>query len=471
MTFVRYKKFGGLEYAYEITAYWDPVTKKSRQKSRYLGTVVNKEKKIFEKRWQTKIEKNILDFGDSYLVHEFLGKSGFSDLLGNIFGRSTGIILSLIYYRLCHNAAMMYADKWFEGNYISIKFKGLDISSQRISEYLRELANDIDQRRFFEEYMKRFSNSKRGLIIDGTSLPNQIHNPLTTWGRSGEEIDKQVRFLLAIDRDEHLPLFFRFLPGNIIDVSSLRNTLYELRVYGVKDAFVFIDAGFFSDENIKDMYDNNVDFIIRLPSGRILYKELIKKEGKTLEARANFVRYGKRGLFVKEVEVELLGKRAFAYVVQDPIRRGREMARHILDTVEDNIIEDDEEYGIVNKGIMVVVSSFKIPKEEIVPTYYIRQTAEQFFGFSKDDLAILPLRVHSEEGIKGFLFLQFLTLIAFIQLKNKLGKRYTVDEVLLTLRNLKCKVYEKELMISELTKDQREMSEKLGILVPKTLGI
>ncbi|MCL5413436.1 MAG: hypothetical protein M1569_03470 [Candidatus Marsarchaeota archaeon] len=46
----------------------------------------------------------------------------------------------------------------------------------------------------------------------------------------GEEIDKQVRFLLAVDRDEHLPLFFRLLPGNIIDVSSLQNTLYELKV-------------------------------------------------------------------------------------------------------------------------------------------------------------------------------------------------------------------------------------------------
>ncbi len=471
MSFIRYKQFGRLEYAYEITAYWDPKTNKSRQKSRYLGIVIDKKKRIFEKRWQTRTEKLILDFGDSYVIDQFFEQSGFSDLLDTIFGESRNTVLSLIYYRLCHNAAMMYAERWFDGNYIRKKFTNTDLSSQRVSEYLMSLANEITQRKFFEVYMKKFSHSKRGVIIDATSLPNQIHNPMTAWGRSGEEIDKQVRFLLAVDRDEHLPLFFRILPGNIIDVSSLRNTLYELKNYGVKDAYVFLDAGYFSDENIRDMYENSIDFVVRLPSGRILYKDLIQKEGATLESKKNFVRYGKRGLFVKEVEIKLLGKKAYAYIVQDPLRRGREMARYILDSVEDDAIQEDENYDILNKGIMVVVSSFKISKDEIVPFYYIRQTAEVFFGFSKDDLAILPLRVHSHEGIRGFLFLQFLTLIAFTQLKNKLGKDYTVDEVLLSMRNLKCKVYDNEILISEVTKDQREMAEKLGVIVPKNLGI
>ena len=71
---------------------------------------------------------------------------------------------------------------------------------------------------------------------------------------------------------------------------------------------------------------------------------------------------------------------------------------------------------------MILVSSFQLSKEEVVPAYYIRQTAEMLFGFSKDDLNILPLRRHSEEATRGFIFLQFLSLLAFVQLKNKLGK-------------------------------------------------
>ena len=44
MGFIRYKQFGNKEYAYEITAYWDPKLKKPRQKSKYLGVVIDKEK-------------------------------------------------------------------------------------------------------------------------------------------------------------------------------------------------------------------------------------------------------------------------------------------------------------------------------------------------------------------------------------------------------------------------------------------
>ena len=55
--------------------------------------------------------------------------------------------------------------------------------------------------------------------------------------------------------------------------------------------------------------------------------------------------------------------------------------------------------------------------------------------------------------------------------KNKLGKELTVEEVLLTMRNLKCKVYENELLVMEPTKQQKLFAEKLNIILPKNLGI
>lgn len=92
-------------------------------------------------------------------------------------------------------------------------------------------------------------------------------------------------------------------------------------------------------------------------------------------------------------------------------------------------------------------------------------------NFSKDDIDILPLSVHNEEGLRGFLFLQFLSLIMFVQLKKRIGKKHTVEEVLLTLRNLKCKVFEKELIINEPTRQQKDLAELLGLILPKSLGI
>jgi hypothetical protein len=55
------------------------------------------------------------------------------------------------------------------------------------------------------------------------------------------------------------------------------------------------------------------------------------------------------------------------------------------------------EFKLRKKGMMILVSSFKLGKEEVVPFYYMRQEVERLFGFSKDDLRLIPLRVHKDE--------------------------------------------------------------------------
>ncbi len=471
MTFIRYQRYGNQEYAYEVTSYWDKDKQMSRQKTKYLGIVVDKEKRVFEKRLHNRFKENlILDFGDSFLLGKFI-ENKYGALLSRVFGEMAENLLALLTYRMCYGGAMMYANTWYKGSYARFQYKNADLSSQQISDFLSKIGEEGLYRSFFKEYISRVARSQYSIIIDTTSLPNQIHMPLTAWGLSGEEIDKQIRFLLVVDRGSSLPIYFRILPGNIIDVSSLINTTEELTHYGVKNSFVCTDAGFFSEDNINDMYKNNIDFLMRLPATKALYKEIIQTEVKDLESLSNGVKYGKRGLFIKQKEIELFGRKAYAHIILDPERKGRETKRLILQTVDEKGKNPDLDYDLMRRGVMVLVSSFQISKKDIVPTYYLRQRAETLFGFAKDDINILPLRVHREETLRGFLLLQFLALIIFAELKKAIGEEHTVEEVLLTMRNLKCKVYDKELVISELTKEQKEITKKLGVLVSKTLGI
>ena len=465
MSFIRYKKFGNKEYAYEVTSYWDPEKKKPRQKTKYLGVVVDKEKKIFKKKSRERREKLILDFGDTYFLNQFINRVTFFENL------KKEMFLALIFYRLCYPSAMRYARMWYEGNIVR-KFFDVDISSQRISEFLEEIGDESIQREFFKEYIRQITPSE-GIVIDTTALPNQINIPRSAWGWHNEEIEKQIKLLLVIDRSTSLPLFFRYIAGNIVDVSTLKATVEELKKYGVSRYFVILDAGFFSEENIKELYNEEIQFLIRLPSLRKLYKRLIVEESRELESYRNAVRYGRRVLFVKQREVELFGKRVYAYVVLDPERKGREMRRTLL-KVMDEIEEGEEEemeYILMKKGVMILISSSELDRENVISLYYTRQIAEKLFGFSKDDLNLLPLRVHKEETLRGYLFLQFASLVVYSLLKRELGRDYTVEEVLLTLRNLKCKVYEDEIIVQELTKQQRKIFEKFGIMVPKSVGI
>jgi transposase len=466
MSFIRYKKFGNKEYAYEVTSYWDPEKKKPRQKTKYLGVVVDKENKIFRKKRKERKEKLILDFGDVYFLNQFISRTK----LFEMFEDKKEKLLTLIFYRLCYPSAMRYARIWYEGSLAKVLFDA-DVSSQRISEFLEEIGDEGIQREFFAEYIKKIS-PEEGLIID-TTASNQINIPHNVWGWHNEEIDKQIKLLLVIDRKTSLPLFFRYMPGSIVDVSSLKTTIDELRKHGVTKNFIILDAGFFSEDNIRELYREEIPFLIRLPALRKLYKRLVVEESREIESYRNAVRYGKRVLFIKKREVELFGNKAYAYIVLDPERKGREIRRTLLKVMDEVSKEDEEqmEYILMKKGIMILVSSLDVDREEVVSLYYTRQIAERLFGFSKDDLNILPLRVHKEETLRGYLFLHFASLVVYSLLKRELGKDYTVEEVLLTLRNLKCKVYEDEVVVQELTKQQREIFERFGIMVPKSMGI
>jgi len=52
------KKVGDREYAYEITAYWDKKKQHSKQHSKYLGIVLDKEAGIFQEVKRRKRDLN-----------------------------------------------------------------------------------------------------------------------------------------------------------------------------------------------------------------------------------------------------------------------------------------------------------------------------------------------------------------------------------------------------------------------------
>jgi transposase len=472
MSFIRFKKFGNQEYAYEIETIWDKKNKKPKQKSKYLGIVVDKEKKLFERR-RSRVKKNlILDFGDTYVFNEFLETTKFNSIIDNSFGKYSDTVKTLVLYNLCHPSSMRLVESWYEGNYIQQKYPSVDVSSQRISDLFKLIGDENIQRTFFNNYLNSLKSNDESIILDATSLPNQIHMPLTQWGRVGEDIDKQIRFLLVVDKKREIPLYYRYYSGDIVDVSTLKNTILELKAHGIKNTYTYFDAGYFSEDNIINLYNEKINFLTRLPSSRILYKELVKKYYNKIETKDNIVKFGKRALFVKRVPIKLFENDAYAYLIIDPLRKGRELSKLMSQTVDEkDELNQDLVYLMQTRGLMILVSSDKINTKEVVPGYYVRQTAEKMFGFSKDDLGLLPLRVHNEETLRGFLLLKFLSLIAFVQIKNQVKEKYTIEEIMLIMRNLKCKVFDDIHIIDEVRKKQKEIIEELGVIMPKNLGI
>ena len=467
---VRYKRFGKQDYAYRIWNEKNPETGQWIQRSQYLGVVVDKEKGVYEKRRHRneKQEQYILDYGDSYCLNSIIEQLPIFGVLKSVFGNLFDTLMALVFHRVTGGLAMRYAENWYDGNYVSRLFPNANITSQNISKFLSFLGEESIQRAFFAEYIPLVQKNESGVVIDSTGLPNQINMAVTHWGHHNGGIAFETRLILAIDRESELPLFYRYVAGNIGDVSTLANTIAEMKKSGISTSSALVDAGYFSEPNLKMLFAATIAFLIRMPSNRIIYKNIIARNT-DVENPQYAVKYDQRGLFVKEIEIEIYGYKAFAYLVLNPERRGHEIAKIIAKMEDDGSDIDKTDFS--NCGKMILLSSQKLDAHEVVPLYYTRQIAERMFGIAKEDLNILPLRTHSEPNFKGFMLLVFISLIISCALKSQLGPKIPIEQLVSTLKTLKCKVFHDSIIPCEVTKKQRLILEALNVLVPKVRGV
>ncbi len=469
MAFVRLKKVYNNTYAYKV---WKEKNAEGewKQKSKYLGVVTDLEKKTYEKRRKPagKQEQQILEYGDSYLINEITAQLPIIGMLKTVFGVMFDTLMGLIYHRIIIGGAMCHADSWFDGNYANCLFADANMTSQNISRVLSRLGEEKVQRAFFAAYIPLVCKDKSGVVIDSTGLPNEIDMPVTDWGHHNGGIAFETRLILAVERESERPLYFRYVAGNIGDVSTLANTIEEMKRNGISTASALLDAGYYSETNLRMLFAAEITFLIRMPSNRTVYQNIIK-DNADIESPKYAVQYDKRGLFIKENEIMLYDKKVFAYLVLDPERRGREISKIISDINDNNTDLDKIDFS--NCGKMVLLSSEKVNTNDVVPLYYTRQIAEKMFAIAKDDLNILPLRTHSEPNFKGFMLLIFISLIIACELKAKLGKNISIEKAMAILKTLKCKIYDDSIIPNEVNKKQRLLLESLNIMVPKICGV
>ncbi|MDR1110841.1 MAG: hypothetical protein LBP92_09175, partial [Deltaproteobacteria bacterium] len=181
-------------------------------------------------------EKLILDFGDIYLLDNYLRQEGLTAALDAIGYRDPDTLYAMLgYYILC-TTAMCHAGGWWEGSYARIMYPKANLASQRISDFLADIGEERSLRRFFSEYIpylgKQVSKGTN-ILIDSTGLPNCIRFPLTAVSNHNGEISNEVRLIHVIQQETGLPIYFRYCPGNVIDVSTLIRTILELKEIGV----------------------------------------------------------------------------------------------------------------------------------------------------------------------------------------------------------------------------------------------
>ena len=500
MAYIRYiTKNNGQEYA----SLADTVRNGSKVKQQYLGNlgrVVDKETGVFQSRERglfrytltdgyldlpdtysdklksaQKTERLILDFGDSFFLHQFLEMQVFRDAFYRVLPGQSDTLLSLVFFRiLTDKKANCYADTWWQGNYASILFPKAIIASQRVSEFLVAVGEEKVQREFFHEYFRLLYGSQgtAGVLIDSSGIPNASKMPVTQISNHNGDISLEARLIYVIDRKTGMPIYFRYCAGNIVDVTTLCTTLAELRQYNIAVDYAIVDAGYHDEENVKELYNNHVNFITRLAPNRVLFKEVAKEHLPNLMSSANALRYGNRLLYMKKATVDLYGNPGFAYIGVDVDSRNQQMKRAAFAAMDDKLSLEDADMRMSKLGVFIIISSDDIAVGEILPLYYTRQQIEQVFDLGKNSADILPLRIQNEDTFRGHLMLTFLATVLLQKLqrdilaKSKKKDKINPEGALFGLRNQKCKVYEDEIVPQEAVKSINDVYKLFKIKCP-----
>lgn len=426
-------------------------------------------------------EKLILDFGSSFFLSKYITRIGMDPAVEAMeYGNHDSVRAMLLYYILC-NMANCNAEEWYSGNYARILYPKANLESQRISDLLASIGEERSYRAFFREYSKLLIHRDRkdvcedgeDILIDSTGLPNSIHFPLTAVSSHNGQVSNEVRLIYVVQQGSNLPLYFRYVPGNVIDVSTLTKTIPELKAMGINTKFAILDAGYLTEQNTKELYEGKVSFVSRLPENRKLYKELVVNVLPTLREENNLVSYNGRYAYICRKECELAAAhKAYAYVGLDLAMQAMEAAKLFSRAGKAGMSGSEVHNRLRTQGIFILVSSRPIAKEKILPLYYTRQQIEQVFDICKNNTNMLPLRIRSEETFRGHLLLAFAASVVCRKLQEDLkDTRYTPESALLTLGNHKCKVYDDYVLTQEAVARQNDIYRKFGVKVDDIYNI
>lgn len=508
-SFNRTKIINGIEYMYEITPWYDPATKKVRQKSRYLGK--DQDGKII--RVREKKLKDVFSYGEFLPLEQIIRHYQLDKFLVKELGKvHSQVVISICLARLLRGLSLQHIATWYEGTWRYYHSRELPLSSASIS----RLLSSIGQKRLQDKlitHLIRQLKSKRTILYDITSVSSYSELiRLLEWGYNRDQYDlPQVNLSMILDKAEGIPLGYEIYPGSISDVTTLDNTVKKLRVLGVKEFALILDRGFFSIANIGLLLENYADFVMAVPERYRLIDKLIRRLGKDIEKPRYLMKFHDEIIFVRETDIPVGPHVLKGYCYFNPQRAQQEkdsfykrlfsikqqiedlkvhkqvkarvqeltgnlstyFAIHITpEKITVQIKEKAVARRLNKRGLFMIAYHGQYSWDGCLAAYREKELIERSFNILKNDLEFSTPHAHKDETLKGLMFISLLALIIRMNIMNVLKKAdklkdYNFEKMILQLEKIKAVVTDEgKVFYSEITKKQRELLE-LFHAVPK----
>lgn len=515
ITHHRDKKTGAI-YRYSVKSYWDKERKAPRNKQVYLGKINPKTGELFPKKRNDQTNENIEPIssvsvtsrvaGPFLILEQISHKYALNKLIDKCFGDDSALIMSLVFFLVHKGIALSRAESWSQT--VLHPFANR-IDSRRISELLRRIHED-NRLRFLSLWMADCQGDDC-FFYDITSISSYARSNEYTrrdYNRDGESLE-QINLAMLFGCGNGLPTFYRRLPGNITDVSTLKITVKSLDYLETGAMHFVLDRGFYSISNIDELYRRRHKFTIAVPAGRTWVKQLIDKHHESIALPQNYLVIKEEEALYAVTELIKWGDkhRCYVHIYYNAERSAADFdafTRKLLALKEElelnNIVEAHEtlyeRYFLVKEtpkrgrtvefnnqaiqkhrkrycGFFCIISNKTKSAKETLKNYRDKDAVENSFDDLKNSLDMKRLRVHNSSAMDSRLFLQFLALIYVSEIrkvlkKNKKLKNLTVRDVMEQMETLTRIKYSRHYgqVYTETTPVQRDIMQVFGIALP-----
>jgi transposase len=458
-------------------------------------------------------------FGATHLLDWISTETGIADDLKAAFPESHRKMLSLAYYLVLESDSPMYRFPRWGHNHAHPC--GNILTSQVISEIMRDVS-ESGKMEFFRRQARR-RQEKEYLAYDTTSVSSwSEYIKAARYGKNkdGDSLP-QVNMALVFGETSAMPVYYRMLPGNISDMTTIRKLLKDVSFMEIKKLKLVLDRGFFSAKNINSLYKGHYKFLISAKSGGKMAEAAIEAAKSSIKDFRNYdqvhdvYRYStaekwsyvdrdKKGDVVAEEE-----RRIYVHVYYNGQRAEDEKARfnRALSLTESAILsgseltdpqqamcqkylrvsetpkrgfkveysEEDIRKHLDSIGYFVLMTNEIKDPESALEVYRRKDMVEKAFDNLKERLEMRRTQVHSDEMLAGRFFLQFLALmfVSYVHKRmsdNDMYKNYTMQTLFDKFDIIERYNFEGQRPhISEITDKQRELYRCLGMEAPTTL--
>jgi transposase len=450
-------KKNGAKYVYSVTSYWDKEKKASRNKQVCLGrldestgeVVPSKRKKSALESQESIIGAKVTVTGPMAVLGSVVEGTGLGRLLERSFPEHYRQVLSLACFLVQKGLPLYRCETWSTSH---IHPFGGVMASQRVSELLMRLSEGGMQR-FFSLWMDHLSE-KECFLYDITSVSSYSEqNEYVRFGynRDGERLP-QINLAMLYGKDSGLPAWYRRLPGNISDVSTLQTTIKSLDFIGRKEPTVVLDRGFYSEANIDALFGAKCRFVLACPK-RKWVEALYEGSREGIVAPQNRqVLSENEVLYMLTKPHDWKGRKCYAHIYFNNVRAAEEqdaLALKLAQWKEELETGNEkstnawayEKYFVVKEtpkrgrkvtentqavqdamkkhaGFVCLLTSQKMDALTALEIYRKKQSVEDCFDDLKNTLDMKRLRIHSSQAMDARLFIQFIALIILSRVRS-----------------------------------------------------